>query len=204
MEKSGCGGGSYLRRRGRGPSGTTRQLQAGRASPRLSLLRAHRLGGSCAASQDHGYIMVEWASRPLPKQPANPLWSLWRREGRWAGGHGGVEFGGNRVGEETPLPRLPFDNELRPDTQRYPAPLVNHGDIPPRPQGREAVMPAMEAPWRRWGPLPVLAVALQSGRVAATASLASGLFNSVPVDNEVPASERKRTSNQFNWFNYTS
>lgn len=68
-------------------------------------------------------------------------------------------------------------------------------------------MPAMvdtgKPPGGDGAPSPVLAVALQSERVAATASLASGLFNSVPADNEVPTCERKRTS-AFNWFNYTS
>lgn len=47
------------------------------------------------------------------------------------------------------------------------------------------------------------ATALQSGCVAMTASLTSGLFNLVPADNQVPASERKLTSS-FNRFNYTS
>lgn len=135
MEKSGCGGGSYLRRWGRGPSGTTRQLQAGRASPRLPLLRAHRLGGSCATSQDHGYIMVEWASRPLPKQPANPLRSSRRREGRWAGGQGGVEFGGNMAGEETPSPDYPSTTSYTPTRDGTLHPLSTTATYPQAPKG---------------------------------------------------------------------
>lgn len=140
MEKSGCGGGSYLRRWGRGPSGTTRQLQAGRASPRLPLLRAHRLGGSCATSQDHGYIMVEWASRPLPKQPANPLRSSRRREGRWAGGQGGVEFGGNRAGEEPP-PQTTLRQRVTPRHATVPCTPCQprrHTPKPPRERTSDA------------------------------------------------------------------
>lgn len=106
-------------------------------------LHAHRLRDHCVASENHGYIMKEWASKPLPKQPANPLRSARPRERRWAGSQGSIEFGGNRAGEETPLPRLPFNNELHPTTLQYPASLVNHGNIPPNSQGREPAMHAM-------------------------------------------------------------
>ena len=63
-------------------------------------------------------IMVEWASGPPPKQPANPLWSGRVREG-------GSEFRGNRAG------RTP-DNESTPDTRQHPPPPIKHSDIPPK------------------------------------------------------------------------
>lgn len=64
------------------------------------------------------------------------------------------------TGQERRLPpfRLPFNNELHPATLRYPASLVNHGDMPPNPQGTEPATPAMvrhgEAPGGERGAFP--------------------------------------------------
>ena len=83
--------------------------------------------------------MVEWASGPPPKQPANPLWSGRVREG------GALNLGVTGQGGRP-------DNESTPDTRQHPPPPIKHSNIPPREEPAMLAMGEQETPRPDTGP----------------------------------------------------